>query len=31
MYFLNFIEEWDFKDIEDLEKFKKLLTKFQCK
>lgn len=28
---ISFREEWDFKDIDDLEKFKKLLTKFQCK
>jgi len=29
-----FREEWDFKDVDnrdDLEKFKKLLEKFQCK
>lgn len=25
-----FREEWDFKDVDDLEEFKKLLIKFQC-
>lgn len=28
---IEFREEWDFKDVEDLKEFKKLLTKFQCK
>jgi hypothetical protein len=28
---VKFREEWDFKDIGDLEQFKKLLVQFQCK
>lgn len=27
---IDFREEWDFKEVDDLEKFKKILTKFQC-